>query len=336
MHGTTLTPYPLKFNLIPKKRIWGGQKLSHLFPLNDQDQIGEVWTLSDHPQDRSICVNGPLQGQSISAIVSGYPQYYLGDSWSEGRFPLLIKFIDAADDLSVQVHPDDTYSLTHEQEYGKTEAWYVLGAEPGAKIILGHHFNNTEHFYSSIEQRTVPSHLKYRDVHPDDFVFIPSRTLHALMKGTMVLEIQQTSDVTYRVYDWDRLDQDGNPRELHINKAADVMSYGVDVETPQRYTLDSDNILEQFKLLECPYFSMEKLTIDTMKGQSEVVCQSLGKRGNPDILIVIEGEGALIGPSVRDELAKVSLNKGDTVLVPANWNKYEIATKQMTLIKTYY
>lgn len=149
----SLEVYPLKFQPIAKERIWGGGKLSAMFGLEHTEPIGEIWALSDHPSDPSICLNGPLKGKTLTQIVSTYPDLYLGDSWSKDRFPILIKFLHAEDDLSVQIHPDDEFAMKHEGDFGKTEAWYVLETEPGAKIIYGHSSNSREEYDHAVKKK---------------------------------------------------------------------------------------------------------------------------------------------------------------------------------------
>lgn len=333
------TPYPLRFKPIMKERIWGGRMLPALFGLQTDRPIGEVWTLSDHPSDPSICVNGPLQGKSLSEIIREYPEIYLGTSWSARykelsgmRFPLLIKFLHAEDDLSVQIHPDDEYALKHENDFGKTEAWYILAAEEEAKIVYGHSFSTREEYFGAIKEKTVPRFLKYLRVRKGDFVFVPAKTLHALLKGTMVIEIQQTSDVTYRVHDWDRVDAEGKSRELHIDKAADVLRYGEgeELRTPAPQIISQSEGMTHLRLIECPYFMIEKVELNSPTKETGVIPFSVERNDNPDIVIVIEGEGEL-----RYEGETISLREGDTILIPRNMKRYEV-TGRLSFLRTSY
>lgn len=154
-----------------------------------------------------------------------YPEAYLGKS-PQPRFPLLIKFLEATTDLSVQIHPDNAYAQTHEGDFGKTEAWFVLECDEARQVNYGHKFSNQEEYSQAVREGRVKEFLRYEPISAGSVVFVPSRTMHALLAGTIVVEIQQTSDVTFRVYDWDRLDGNGNSRELHVEKAAAVMQYG--------------------------------------------------------------------------------------------------------------
>lgn len=324
--------YPVKFAPIVQERIWGGSKLKKWFNVNSDAPIGEYWVLSGHPKGTSVVVNGALAGKTLVQLTEEFPEFYLGDS-PQGRFPLLIKFLEAVDDLSVQVHPDDQYAREKEGDFGKTEAWYILEHEPGAKIVYGHYFKNKEEYKLAIKEKRVRDYLRYEEIEKDQLIFIPSRTLHALLAGTILIEIQQTSDVTYRVYDWDRVDSQGRSRELHVEKAADVITYG-ETEIPKRtslarYTWVETSRVKYEHLVTCPYFVIEKVWI---KGESHTM--KPGKKGNPDILVVAEGEGIL---DSGEGMAPLSLQRGDTVLIPGVVEKYQIYTKSgIKLLRTYY
>ncbi len=324
--------YPVKFAPIAQERIWGGSKLKKWFDVNSDVPIGEYWVLSGHPNATSVVANGALAGKTLVQLTEEFPEFYLGDS-PQDRFPLLIKFLEAADDLSVQVHPDDQYAQEKEGDFGKTEAWYILEHKPGVKIVYGHYFKNRDEYKLAIKEKRVREYLRYKEIEKDQLIFIPSRTLHALLAGTVLIEIQQTSDVTYRVYDWDRIDSQGRSRELHVEKAADVIAYGepeVQKGTGQaRYTQVETGNVKHEHLVTCPYFVIEKVWI---KGES--YSMESGKKGNPDILVVAEGEGIL---DLGEGIAPLSLQRGDTVLVPAVAEKYRIHTKSgIKLLRTYY
>ncbi len=332
--------YPLLFKPIAQERLWGGNKLSPMFGLGEQGQIGEIWTLSDHPNAPSICANGELEGKTLSEIIQMYPELYLGKPWSEDRFPLLIKFLHAEQDLSVQIHPDDHYGLKVEGDYGKTEAWYFLDAEADSRVNYGHRFISAAAYYEAIKDKKVKDYLSFYPVKKGDFVFVPSRTLHALLRGTMVVEIQQTSDVTYRVYDWDRVDAEGQSRELHVDKAADVMRYEARTQEASPFPVpeiivDSLNVTHQ-KLITCPYFTIEKLELDGFSS----VSLTHGNVENPDILVVLEGEGSLIyrlsDTETTDKKQVLSLKQGDTLLIPANIEEYFIEGSELLLLRSYY
>jgi mannose-6-phosphate isomerase len=320
---------PVKFAPIFRETIWGGDRLKPWFSLNDARPIGEYWLLSAHPSGVSVVADGPLQGMTLNELISRFPEAYLGRS-PQNRFPLLIKLIEAADDLSVQVHPDDAYALKAEGDYGKTEAWYILEHGPAAEIVYGHRFADPDHFRRAVKERTVRHFLRRRPIRKDDLVFVPAGTLHAILKGTILLEIQQTSDVTYRVYDWDRVDASGKGRKLHIEQAETVM-FSVppvsraDLQT-KKIMADGHVIHEQ--LLSCPYF-----TIDRIQAQAGNSCPlSLGKAGNPDVLVILAGEG-----SVRWGKQHVTFRQGDALLIPASLAQYEIrAARDAKIIRAYY
>lgn len=337
------TAYPLKFQPIAQERLWGGDLLAPMFRLPKQDKIGEIWTLSDHPSNPSICSNGSLAGQSLTKILSSYPEYYLGEAWTkkaneeQPRFPLLVKFLHANDDLSVQIHPDDAYGLRNENDFGKTEAWYVIHAEPGAKINYGHQFINRAEYDQAVLEGKVKEYLSYVEVLKGDFIFVPSRTLHALLKGTMVIEIQQTSDVTYRVYDWDRVDDQGHSRQLHIEQAGEVMQYEErKAPTPERKVILSTPAIQHEQLVSSDYFTIEKMEFH----QESTYQLSLGRAGNPDVIVMIEGEGKLLWPNVEARLSdsvrqEMSLKKGDTLLIPSNVDSYRLEGS-FSILRTYY
>lgn len=353
-----INAYPLTFKPIAQERLWGGNLLPSIFHMKEQENIGEIWTLSDHPTQSSICSNGPLAGESLTSILATYPKEYLGDAWTKKanethpRFPLLIKFLHANDDLSVQIHPDDAYGIEHEQDFGKTEAWYVLQAEAGAKINYGHHFTNRAEYDQAVQEGRVKEYLSYQEVKEGDFIFVPSRTLHALLKGTMVLEIQQTSDVTYRVYDWDRLDDQGNARQLHIEQAAQVMQYGKGVSpTPEKEIISSSKQILHERLVQSDYFDIEKISLKKISlGRTSLEKTSLqeeasydltlGHTGNPDVIVVIEGDGKLLykesGASTSTENEhEMLLQQGDTILIPSTIEAYTLKGR-FSCLRTFY
>lgn len=322
-------PYPLKFAPIAQERIWGGDKLKTWFSTPPLDgPVGEYWVLSGHPNGTSIAVNGEFEGKSLNELLELYPEAYLGKS-PQPRFPLLIKFLEATTDLSVQIHPDDAYAQTHEGDFGKTEAWFVLECDEAGQVNYGHKFSNQEEYFQAVREGRVKEFLRYEPISAGSVVFVPSRTMHALLAGTIVVEIQQTSDVTYRVYDWDRVDVNGNSRELHVEKAADVMQYG----GMQKSALCQTRVLEQTstsvheELVRCDYFTLERLQLWDKKKQL-----TRGTISNPDILIVVDGSVELCW-----EEGCMSLGRGDTVLIPATITNYHLVPNHdAALLRTFY
>lgn len=322
--------YPVKFAPIPMERIWGGHQLKPWFREERNAPVGEYWVLSGHPNGTSVVMNGELAGKSLIELCGDYPDAYLGQS-PQPRFPLLIKFLEANTDLSVQIHPNDEYSKAHEDDFGKTEAWYVLDCPEEGKVNYGHSFGSKEAYLAAVRERRVKDYLCYRSIKPGDLVFVPAQTLHALLADTTVIEVQQTSDVTYRVYDWDRVDANGNPRELHVEKAADVLTFDnhqQDSTLVEPETIRETDVLEHTRLVTCPYFTMESITI-----QSGSYTLSPGYHGNPDVLIVAEGSGILRWSDGESTL----LQRGDTLLIPATLNEYALKTESgLKAIRAYY
>lgn len=348
--------YPVKFSPIIKPRIWGGDRLKGLFQVESAEPIGEYWVLSGLRQDPSVVVNGPWAGKTLVDLVREYPEEYLG-AGGEAEFPLLIKFLEAEEHLSVQVHPDDRAAAELEGGRGKTEAWYILDHKPGTKAIYGHRFANPEAYWQAVRDGCVLEHLREVPLERDQLIYVPARTLHALMAGTILIEIQQTSDVTYRVYDWDRRDTTGTPRELHLEKAARVLQYATDTPTTKnidptvqvvkeatqatearsafapstdthldRYFLHQSATFQHEHLITCPYFTIEKLSLS-----SSTIELPQGSPNTPEVLIVAEGEGFF--STVQEQL---ELQAGDTLLLPASQHSYQLTTPTtLTLLRTY-
>jgi mannose-6-phosphate isomerase len=211
-------PFFLKPYFQPK--IWGGRQLEQFGYDLPEGKIGECWAISAHPHGPATIENGPLAGKTLAQAYADNPEYF-GNPASK-VFPLLTKILDAEDSLSVQVHPDDAYAAEHEHELGKTECWYVISAEPGSYLIYGHHAQTREELTAMIENGEWDKLLRKVPVKAGDFFYVPSGTIHALTTGIMVLETQQSSDTTYRLYDYDRTDDAGNKRELHLKQSEDV------------------------------------------------------------------------------------------------------------------
>lgn len=301
---SNFTPYPLKFRPILHERIWGGHYLARMFNIDDTHPIGEAWTLSDHPGSPSICVNGPLSGLSLSEIIGRHPEAYLGSPGS-GQFPLLIKFIDAAADLSVQAHPDDQLAQELENQSGKTESWFVLDTHAAGEVVLGHSFRDSAEVEKAALDGTIGDFIKRWRIKTGDVIHIPSGTVHALLAGSQVVEIQQTSDVTYRLFDWNRLGQDGRPRQLHVAKAARAINYAANLEEDRQLKppFEGGGVMQR-QLVDCPYYSMQELILLA----EAPLCPTLS---SPQVLIVTQGSGIL--QSGEDSY---SLYAGDTLLLP--------------------
>lgn len=225
--------YPLKFKPLYKERIWGGENLKNRLNKRNTPSdkiIGESWELSDMPDgNESVVSEGYLKGNTIGELVETYMGDLVGDSVYElfgDRFPLLVKLIDSGDCLSVQVHPNDELALERHESYGKTELWYIIDHEPEAELLLGFSHNITlDEYYKAIETDTIADHMNHFKVSKGESYYIPSGTIHTIGKGILVAEIQQPSDITYRLYDWGRRDSEGNLRELHLDEAQDVLDF---------------------------------------------------------------------------------------------------------------
>lgn len=212
---------PLFMEPVFQEKIWGGNSLNTVFGFDlPSEKIGEDWAISAHPHGVSTVQNGPFKGKKLDHLWQEHKELF-GNQQGD-VFPLLVKILDAADDLTVQVHPDDSYALKHEGEFGKTECWYIIDAKPGAQIIYGHNAKTREELAQMIKEERWDELFNKVTVKKGDFFYVPSGTIHGIGEGIMILETQQSSDTTYRVYDYDRTDDQGNPRKLHIEQSVDV------------------------------------------------------------------------------------------------------------------
>ncbi|MEI3599278.1 MULTISPECIES: mannose-6-phosphate isomerase, class I [unclassified Oceanobacillus] len=248
---------PIFLQPVFQERIWGGQKLNTQFNYDiPYEHTGEAWVVSAHPNGPSIIENGPLKGKTLADAWMSHGELFNRRKDYEGDYPLLVKILDAADDLSVQVHPNDQFAQEVEDvPYGKTECWYVLSAEEGAELVLGHHATTQEELEDMINRGEWDQLLRRVSVKAGDFVYVPSGTIHAIGKGIVILEIQQSSDITYRVYDYDRTDVAGNKRELHLERAKQVTTVPhQDAEVEQTENVVGDLTVKE--LVEEKYFSV--------------------------------------------------------------------------------
>lgn len=299
---------PVQLKPIATERMWGGHNMKSWFGLPDDGRpIGEYWLVSAHPSQQSVVTGGAFDGWSLAALVERYPDDYLGTS-PQARFPLLIKLIEAKADLSVQVHPDDAYAKAHAADYGKTEAWYILDVPETGRVVYGHHFRNRTEYLQAVTEGRVMEYLDYRRIRSGEMVYVPAGTLHALLGGTTLIEVQQTSDVTYRVYDWGRVDASGQSRALHVESAADVLRY--DEPHDAGPVVDQNTVIGEGHgevLLLCPYFRVERWS-----GHGEGVV-TLPESRNPSVVIGVSGTGRLMWQG--SELGRV--RTGDAWLLPS-------------------
>lgn len=271
-------------------KIWGGTKLRDVFNYEiPTETTGEYWAISAHPNGVSTISNGQFAGQKLDRVYAENPAYF--GNPKEKVFPLLTKILDANDWLSVQVHPDDAYGMEHEGELGKTECWYIIFAEPGSEIIYGHNAQSKEELKALIEAGDWDNLLTKVPVQAGDFFYVPSGTMHAIGKGIMILETQQSSDTTYRVYDFDRKDAEGNLRDLHIKQSVDVLNLGKPENSVPATTL-ADHLLNTC-LVSNPFFTVYKWVTEGLVDMKQTA---------PYLLIsVLDGQGTLaVGSEAYD------------------------------------
>ncbi|MGS2780101.1 mannose-6-phosphate isomerase, class I [Robertmurraya sp. GLU-23] len=301
---------PLFLKPIFKERIWGGTSLHDEFGYDiPKGRIGECWAISAHPNGASVVENGEYAGVTLDALWKEHPELF--GNPKEEVFPLLTKILDANMDLSVQVHPDDVYAKIHENgELGKTECWYILDCKENAEMIFGHKAYSREELMYFIKEGKWEDLLGRVKIKPGDFFFVPSGTIHALCEGTLVLETQQSSDTTYRVYDYERVDDGGNRRELHLEKAIEVTTVPHKAETITPVT-HQENGAKITTYIESSFFSVYKWEIETtasFKSYNQYLLCS-----------VINGEGSL----VKDGETYL-LGKGDHFILPVNFGVFEM------------
>lgn len=300
--------YPIKFQPILKDKIWGGNKLVNtLNKKSSLKNIGESWEISDIDGNVSVVVNGTLKGKSLKDLLNLYTSDLIGkiNYLNFGnKFPLLIKFIDAHQDLSVQVHPNDALSKERHNSFGKTEMWYILQSDENARLILG--FNKTisaNEYVRLLKEKNIMSVLHRVPVKKGDAFFIETGTVHAIGAGIVVAEIQQTSDITYRIYDFDRVDNLGNERELHTELAVEALNFSNKIDTERNYK-KKENILNS--VATCQYF---KTNFIPVKGN---VTLNYSKIDSFVIFICVEGSATI---SIFGN--KETINYGETILIPA-------------------
>lgn len=317
--------YPLKFNPILKDKIWGGQKLKTVFnKASNLPNIGESWEISDVEGDTSIVCNGSLKGQSLKTLLETYKGELVGGKnykVFQNKFPLLIKFIDAKEDLSIQLHPNDELAAKRHNSFGKTEMWYVFQADEDSNLIVGFNQDMTpEKYLEHLENKTLTKILNFDKVQTGDTYFIEVGRVHAIGAGVMVAEIQQTSDITYRVYDWDRVDDQGNERELHNDLAIDA----IDFNMPDNFRVTYDKTENTSnEMVSCPYFTTSYLK----------VTESLKKENTEDSFLIymcVEGDAEISANGVTE-----TIKKGETLLLPAAIKDFEIHAKDATLLEVY-
>ncbi len=302
--------YPLKFEPILKTIVWGGERIAPYKGIEtEQKHIGESWELSGVKGNESVVLEGPLAGKTIAELVHTYKGALVGEHVYRNtgdEFPLLIKFIDALTDLSIQVHPNDELAAArHNGSKGKTEMWYVVDARPGAHLLSGLTKHITpEEYAARVADGTITDVLARHEVKPGDVFFLPAGRIHAICGGCFIAEIQQTSDITYRIYDYGRLGLDGKPREVHTELAKDAIDYTVYDNYRTEYTPARD---EEIEVVSCPYFttSILDLTLPYAKDLSAI--------DSFLVIMCLSGSGSL-----EVDGQEIGIGQGETVLIPAD------------------
>ena len=309
---TAFKSYPIQFQPILKERIWGGSKLQSLGKELSHDNIGESWEISMIDTDINIVTNGIYKAKSLAELIDLYPNEILGTKVYQKygkQFPLLFKFLDAKTDLSIQLHPNDELAKKRHNSFGKTEMWYVMQADDNARIILGFKEDSSpEEYLDHLKNKTLPSVLQEYYVKKGDVFFIETGTIHAIGGGILLAEIQQTSDITYRVYDWDRVDDNGNERELHVDLALDAIDYNKKDPKIEYIKINDDSV----KLVDCPFFTTN---IVSLTSSYQIT------KNNDCFLVYIctEGNAVLVTNDERFEI-----KQGETILVPAQLNNFAL------------
>lgn len=301
--------YPLKFEPIPKERLWGGHKLCELKGAPATAKVGESWEISGVPGDLSVINNGTLKGRDLKWLIETCKGKLTGNRTYEkygADFPILIKLIDAGDDLSIQVHPDDRLAQKRHKCPGKTEMWFVMDAEPDAVLYVGFNREVTkEQYINAVRDGTLVSLLNKVPIKPGDAFFIPAGTIHAIGKGCLIAEIQQTSDITYRIDDWGRTDGNGNPRQLHTRLAVDA----IDFSELENLNVTKDSLLnEAVNLVQCAYFTTNLVEV---AGELKRDYRSL------DSFVIYTLLSGSLGVESGGTGCQI-FKKGDSVLIPAD------------------
>ena len=298
--------YPFKLSYVTKSPIWGGKRLlTDWGKKADAETVGESWELTVRKDEKSVILNGKHAGRTLESVIEEHGGNLIAPDFSAREFPLLVKLIDARDTLSVQVHPDNDYAARVEHDRGKTEMWYIVDADEDASLICGLREDATqEDFAQAVGENDPERVLKFCPVKAGETYFIPAGMTHAIGKGILIAEIQQNCDLTYRVYDYNRRQPDGSLRELHVEKAMDVVRPFTDEEVEAiRYSRRSDTLVNGEILADCDYFRVEKLTVQGM--------QSLPDCAQMRHVLCLSGEGNLIFNGDAYPIAK-----GDSYFLP--------------------
>ncbi|MBE5873349.1 MAG: class I mannose-6-phosphate isomerase [Lachnospiraceae bacterium] len=317
---------PILLRPIGKDYLWGGNRLREEYGKDLlQVPLAETWECSTHPDGPSVVVSGSYQGMGLDEVLQKHPEWLGSRYEGKDELPILIKFIDAAKDLSVQVHPDDEYALEREKQLGKTEMWYVLDAKPGAKLVYGFaHDVTSKQVRESLQDGSLGDYLQQIPVKKNDVFFVKPGTVHAIGEGVLIAEIQENSNVTYRVYDYDRVDKNGQKRPLHVDKALEVMNLKR-ADAPRqnlrlmRYQPGSAEEI----LCRCQYFQVNRVLVSS-EYRLRVETTSF------QVLLVLEGEMNVKNAAFPDNDG-IFARKGDCLLLPADCGEVQVSGKGQLL-----
>jgi len=309
----------MKFNPVLKDKIWGGNKIKSVLGIDFSPlpNCGEVWVLSGVDENQTGIVNGFLAGNELNELVEIYMGDLVGDAVYErfgNEFPILVKFIDAADYLSIQVHPDDELAAKRGIGYGKSEMWYIIAADPGSELINGFSRKvDKDTYLKHLENKSLRDILNVEKVSKGDVFYIPAGRVHALGPGTFLAEIQQTSDTTYRIYDWDRVDKEGKTRELHVEEALDAIDFNVYDDYKSKYEAKENGTAN---LVTSPFFTTNLIKLDTAlaKDYSELDSFVIYVCVKGSVTVVHDGETEL----------EVKISQGEALLIPASIDRVDI------------
>lgn len=308
--------YLVKFENLYYKKVWGGRDFEAFRDNLPEGDIGESWDIACHKNGMSIVQNGIFKGKKFEELIKEYKKEILGKNFKDKDFPLLIKLINSKERLSVQVHPNDEYAKRYENSLGKTEAWYVVDAKKGAKLIIGTKNCDKKIFEKAIFEGKTKEYLNEIEVKKGDFFLINSGMVHAICEGVIIAEIQQNSDITYRIYDYER------ERDLHIEKSLDVINFELKSLTSGDKELEKKEGCSKTVLCKSNYFTIEKYIINgKIKEKSDI--------NKFYLLTCVDGNGI-----IESKGENVSMNKGDSILVPASLGEYVIQG-DLTILKSY-
>lgn len=282
------------------EKVWGSQKLKQKFnfALQENVAIGEAWLISALEKGMSYVLNGTFAGYSLKKLYQKEPQLFGFPKTKE--YPLLTKILDANDNLSIQIHPDDKYAQKHHQSYGKTECWYILDCLPGQKVVYGHHAKTKEQLVQSLDKNKIDQLLNYLSIKKDQFIYVPALKIHGLLANTLVFELQQSSDITYRLYDYNRVDNIGNSRTLHLNEAKEL------IEIPDRNSSEANG--HDNYLVDNQFFKLIKIVNQNKKVYHYPIAKWLQ-------VTILKGQGTIDGTNIK---------LGDSFILPNGYNSFEL------------